>query len=94
MNIKYALMYTTYTTWCIYLTNTCLDVFILILEKIERIKKRTQRRNEILEFNEARAKLLPQINDTTIQFDTTMEIKTRPNVKDDTAEEIDAKVLI
>jgi len=66
----------------------------LISEKLECIKKQAQRKEEIKQFNEERAKIHSQMNDSTNICDATLTIVTRRNSQDDIAEGIDLKVYI
>lgn len=68
----------------------------LISGKLECIKKQAQRKEEIKQFNEERAKLLSQMNDSksTSICDATLTIVTRQNSQNDTAEGTNLKVYL
>lgn len=62
------------------------------LEKLERLKKKNQRKEEIRRFNEERAEFFSKLNEDAKISDKIFSTSGLPNMKDDTAEEIEAKV--
>lgn len=63
-----------------------------VLEKLERIKKKTQRKEEIKQFNKERAEFFSKLNEDTKVSDKILSISGLPNTNDEIAEEIEAKV--
>jgi len=72
--------------------NKYLETFNFIIEKMERKRKQLQTKNEIALFTKERANLFSKMNEATAMFDETFKITMKQNLKDDSADEIEAKV--
>jgi len=75
------------------MTHTCISINVnFIIEKLERKKKQLQTKQDIALFTKERANLFSKMNEATAMFDETFKITMKQNLKDDSADEIEAKV--
>ncbi|CAH1730932.1 golgin subfamily A member 6-like protein 6 [Aphis gossypii] len=63
-------------------------------EKLERKRKQLQTKNEIALFTKERATLFAKMNEAKSTFDETFQLTMRQNLKDDSADEIEAKLQL
>ncbi|XP_060857733.1 golgin subfamily A member 6-like protein 22 isoform X1 [Metopolophium dirhodum] len=63
-------------------------------EKLERKKKQLQTKQDIALFTKERANLFSKMNEATAMFDETFKITMKQNLKDDSADEIEAKLQL
>lgn len=70
----------------------CISKNNFIIEKLERKKKQLQTKKDIALFTKERANLFSKMNEATAMFDETFKITMKQNLKDDSADEIEAKV--
>lgn len=70
----------------------CISNVNFIIEKMERKRKQLQTKKEIALFTKEREKLFSKMNEATAMFDETFKITMKQNLKDDSADDIEAKV--
>ncbi|KAL5236785.1 hypothetical protein ACI65C_004195 [Semiaphis heraclei] len=63
-------------------------------EKMERKRKQLQTKKEIALFTKEREKLFSKMNEATAMFDETFKITMKQNLKDDSADDIEAKLQL
>ncbi|XP_022176736.1 golgin subfamily A member 6-like protein 6 isoform X2 [Myzus persicae] len=63
-------------------------------EKLERKKKQLQTKEEIAQFTKERANLFSKMNEATAMFDETFKITMKQNLKDDSADALEAKLQL
>lgn len=66
----------------------------LILEKLDRIKKQVQIREEIEQFTKNKLQLFSQSRDAVKSFNETLAYSMKQYLKDDIADKITAKVWV